>query len=472
MLGVLADFGDSSVRSLKLDTLVRLRWLAVAGQAAAVLFVRFGLNFRLPIAESFALIGASVALNLLLRLRFSSIHRLDGIHATLLLSWDALQLTGLLWLTGGLENPFACLLIAPVLVSSASLPPRSTALLGVVVAVAVTGLAAWHRPLPWGAVSPPSLPVLYVVGIWMALILTLSFSALYAFRVADESRRLAEALAATELVLQRESHLVALDGLAAAAAHELGTPLGTITVVVREMERELPPGSPLAEDVALLRSQSERCRDILRKLSSMGENPDAFFARQSLTDVVEEVVEPFRDLGTEIEVRRLGAGPAPVGPRSPAILYGLGNILENAVDFAENRVDVALDWNDREVVVVVADDGPGFSSGVLERLGEPWVTTREPLSSGGTAEHAETGGGLGLGFFIAQTFLARSGARVECRNKRFPEHGAEIRVQWPRALWQSDEAEIGSSNFALDDDLAALVGAAAEPSKNRSRASV
>jgi two-component system sensor histidine kinase RegB len=446
MLGVLADFGDTSVRSLKLDTLVRLRWLAVAGQTAAVLFVRFGLGFHLPLMECFALIGASMALNILLRLRFSSIHRLDGIHATLLLGWDALQLTGLLWLTGGLENPFACLLLAPVLVSSASLPPRSTALLGVVVAVATTVLAAFHAPLPWGTASPPSLPVLYVVGIWLALILTLSFSALYAFRVADESRRLAEALTATELVLQRERHLVALDGLAAAAAHELGTPLGTIAVVAREMERELPAGSPLAEDVALLRSQTERCRDILRKLSSMGEDPDAFFARQSLVGVIEEVVEPFRDLGTDLEVRRIGEGAEPIGRRNPAILYGLGNIVENAVDFAETRVTITIDWNDREVTVVVGDDGPGFSSGVLERLGEPWVTTREPLGPDeGGREGA--GGGLGLGFFIAQTFLMRSGARVTCDNKHFPEHGAEIRIQWPRSFWRAEDEPIGSSNF-------------------------
>ncbi len=448
MLGVLADFGDSSVRSLKLDTLVRLRWLAVIGQSASVLFVRWGLGFPLPTAACFALIGASVALNLLLRFRFSSIHRLDGIHAALLLGWDVSQLGGLLWLTGGLENPFVTLLIAPVLVSSASLPPRSTALLGVLVAGLVTVLAISHAPLPWGAVSQPVLPVLYVVGIWLAMILTLSFSALYAFRVADESRRLAEALTATELVLQREQHLTALDGLAAAAAHELGTPLGTIAVVTHEMERELPPGSPLADDIALLRSQSERCRDILRKLASMGSDPDAYFVRQSIAGAVEEVIEPFRDLGTEITVERRGDGADPVGRRNPAILYGLGNIVENAVDFAETAVSVLVEWDDREVAVTIADDGPGFSSGVLERLGEPWVTTREPLGTT-VEERSESGGGLGLGFFIAQTFLLRSGAKVVCDNKPFPGHGAEIRVVWPRSLWLLPPEDIGSSNFPI-----------------------
>jgi len=437
MLGVLSDFGDSSIRSLKLDTLVKLRWLAVAGQTAAVLFVGFGLGFRLPVASCFVLIGASVALNLALRLQFSTIHRLDGIHATMLLGYDVIQLAGLLYLTGGLENPFAFLLLAPVLVASASLPPRSTALLGALVAVLATVLAGLHLPLPWAATAPPSLPALYVVGIWLAILLTLSFSALFAFRVADENRRLAEALAATELVLQREQHLTALDGLAAAAAHELGTPLGTIAVVTREMERELPAGSPLADDVALLRSQSERCRDILRKLSSMGTDPDAYYVRLSVGALIDEVVEPFRDGGAKLTVKCRGEGAEPIGRRNPAILYGLANIVENAVDFAESEVLVSATWDAAEVTVTISDDGPGFSAGVIDRLGEPWVTTREP-----SAERAidEVGGGLGLGFFIAHTFLQRSGAAVTCTNKSFPAHGAEIRVVWPRALMEAAES--------------------------------
>ena len=438
MLGVLSDFGDSSIRSLKLDTLVKLRWLAVAGQTAAVVFVRFGLGFSLPLASCLVLIGASVALNLALRFHFSTIHRLDGIHATVLLGYDVIQLSGLLYLTGGLENPFACLLLAPVLVSSASLPPRSTALLGVLVAVMATVLTGLHLPLPWGTVSPPALPTLYVVGIWLAILLTLSFSALYAFRVADESRRLAEALAATELVLQREQHLTALDGLAAAAAHELGTPLGTIAVVTREMERELPAGSPLADDVALLRSQSERCRDILRKLSSMGADPDAYYVRLSVSALIDDVIEPFRDTGPMLTVKCVGSGPEPVGRRNPAILYGLGNIVENAVDFAESEVSIFARWTDDEVSITISDDGPGFSSGIIDRLGEPWVTTREPSSE---PAGDEVGGGLGLGFFIAHTFLQRSGGKVAYANKAFPAHGAEIRVTWPRHLMETPDPE-------------------------------
>ncbi|WP_333823089.1 ActS/PrrB/RegB family redox-sensitive histidine kinase [Pinisolibacter sp.] len=438
MLGVLSDFGDSSIRSLKLDTLVKLRWLAVAGQTAAVLFVRFGLGFHLPLVSCFVLIGASVALNLALRFQFSTIHRLDGIHATVLLGYDVIQLSGLLYLTGGLENPFAFLVLAPVLVSSASLPPRSTALLGVVVAVLVTLLAGFHLPLPWGLVSPPSLPPLYVLGTWLAILLTLSFSALYAFRVADESRRLAEALAATELVLQREQHMTALDGLAAAAAHELGTPLGTIAVVAREMERELAPGSPLADDVALLRSQSERCRDILRKLSSMGADPDAYYVRLSISALIDEVVEPFRDTGPRLAVKCAGDGAEPIGRRNAAILYGLGNIVENAVDFAESEVSIFATWNDEQVTITISDDGPGFSTAVIDRLGEPWVTTREPMMER-AVDHV--GGGLGLGFFIAHTFLQRSGGKVTCSNKPFPAHGAEIRVVWPRGLMEAAEIE-------------------------------
>ncbi|MEJ1156985.1 ActS/PrrB/RegB family redox-sensitive histidine kinase [Prosthecomicrobium sp. N25] len=433
----LADPRESPARSLKLATLVKLRWLALGGQAAAILIVRYLLEFQLPLAWCSALIAVSAVLNILLRVLFDPTHRLDGPYATGLLAYDIVQLSGLLFFTGGLANPFALLLLAPVMVSAATLPPRSTMLLGALVAAMATGLALVHWPLPWAGDPVPVLPPLYVAGLWFALVSTVVFSGSYAFRVAEEARQLAEALSAAELVLQREKHLTALDGLAAAAAHELGTPLGTIAVVTRELEREIPQGSPIADDIALLRSQSERCREILQKLTSLATGMDAYYERMPLSSLLEEVVSPLREFGVEIVVRRVArAGEEPVGRRDPGILYGLGNIVENAVDFAKGRVEITAEWDAREVVVTIADDGPGFAPGVIDRIGEPYVTTRDRSAP---RDPDEVGGGLGLGYFIAKTLLKRSGARVVCANRKPPESGAVIRITWPRAAMEVGE---------------------------------
>lgn len=443
MLPISNEPQDTSTRSLKLSTLITLRWLALAGQAVALLVVRYGLDFELPIVGCVVLIGISAGLNGWLRLRYGPSYRLDGIYATALLGYDVVQLSGLLFLTGGLANPFALLLLAPVMVSAATLPPRSTMMLGGLVAAAATVLAFAHWPLPWGPDGRPALPPLYIAGIWVALVSTVAFAGTYAFRVSEESRQLAEALTATELVLQRETHLTALDGLAAAAAHELGTPLGTIAVVTRELERELPPGSPIADDIALLRSQSERCREILLKLTTLASGGDAYYVRMPLSSLLEEVVSPLREFGVEIVVGRVGvAGPEPVGRRDPAILFGLGNILENAVDFAKGRVEVTAEWDLDQVVVTIADDGPGFAAEVIDRIGEPYVTTREKQAA---RETDDVGGGLGLGYFIAKTLLMRSGATVVCSNRKPPKSGAVIRISWPRAAMHDpgDDEDVG-----------------------------
>jgi two-component system sensor histidine kinase RegB len=234
------------------------------------------------------------------------------------------------------------------------------------------------------------------------------------------------------MVLAREQHLYALDGLAAAAAHELGTPLATIALVAKELEREFPSGSPHAEDVALLRSQSQRCRDILARLTSLSGQTDTHLGRLPLSHLIEEVVEAYRAFSAEIVVSPAsGTGPEPVGRRNPAIVQGLVNLVENAVDFAETRVTVGAKWNDSEVSVTIADDGPGFAAGIIARMGEPYLTTRMPAGEG-AADHEA--GGLGLGFFIAKTLLERTGARLELKNSEPPEKGAVVRVIWPRAL--------------------------------------
>ena len=424
--------GGFSGRSLRLDTLVRLRWLAVAGQAVAVVFVRFVLEFPLPLFVCVVLIGLSALLNVGLRARYPATLRLPEWPAFALLAYDVLQLGALLYVTGGLENPFAILLLVPVIVSAATLPPRPTVLLGLMVVASASLLAVSHWPLPWHPGDAFALPLVYIAGVWVALVSACAFTGIYAFRVASEARQLARALNAAEMVLAREQHLYALDGLAAAAAHELGTPLATIALVAKEMERDFPAGSPHADDVALLRSQSQRCRDILARLTSLSGQPDMHLARLPLSHLIEEVVEAYRAFAAEIVVKPPeGRGAEPVGRRNPAIVQGLVNLVENAVDFARERVTVAASWTDDEVTIEIADDGPGFSREVVARIGEPYVTTRaEP--AGGEPHHEA--GGLGLGLFIAKTLLERSGARLELANRELPGTGAVVRVVWPRTL--------------------------------------
>src|SRR5437763_1823912 len=290
-------------RNVRLDTLVRLRWVAVIGQTTAVLVVHFGLDFELPIWACLAVIALAAWLNVALRIRFRATQRLEPDRAAWLLAFDIAELAILVFLTGGLQNPFSFLLLGPVLLSATALPPQMTVTLGAFAAVCATVLIFYHYPLPWDSDEALALPAIYTMGIWLSLLLALGFIGVHAWQLTEESRQLADALAATELVLAREQHLSQLDGLAAAAAPELG------------------------------------------------------------------------------------------------------NLVENAVDFARARVDVAADWSGDDVGVTITDDGPGFAPEIMDRIGEPYVTStrRRRLNLGG-----EAGGGLGLGFFIAKTLLERS----------------------------------------------------------------
>ena len=241
-------------------------------------------------------------------IRFAASHRLDDNAALLLLSYDILQLSGLLYLTGGLQNPFSMLFLAPVMIAAVSLTGRGTLILGLLVVAMASLLAFYHYPLPWVAGQQITLPMLYVSGIWLAIVLGAAFIGIYAARVSDEARRLSEALAATELVLAREQHLTQLDGLAAAAAHELGTPLATITLVAKDLAKLLPTEGPVREDVDLLTQEVYRCRTILAKLASLGNESADMLDRMSVSHLVEEVVQPQRDFGVELgdrEVRSL-----------------------------------------------------------------------------------------------------------------------------------------------------------------------
>ncbi|MCK0198000.1 ActS/PrrB/RegB family redox-sensitive histidine kinase [Ancylobacter sp. 6x-1] len=444
---------------LRLDTLIRLRWLAVSGQALAILTVQLVFGFSLPIGACLAVVALSAWLNLALRLRYAGARRLTDGEAAWLLAYDILQLSALLFLSGGLANPFALLFLAPVLISATALSPRTTILLGVLAAACAALVGVWQMPLPWAPpgseafTPPPVLPVLYLVGIWCALATSIAFIGMHAWRVAEETRELSEALAATELVLAREQHLSALDGLAAAAAHELGTPLATITVVVKEIARSLPGDSPMHEDIGLLKEQAERCRAILRRLTSLGSG-DAPFDRMPISHLIEDVVSPHRNFGIGITVSRPSEGSEPVIARNPGLLYGLGNIVENAVNFAGNRVEIVATWSERDLTLRVSDDGPGFPAEQLDSIGAPYITSRGRQrwrKAGMEPDGENADDGLGLGVFIAKTLLERSGAELYFANRVAPAHGAEVTVRWPRDLIDISDRDPQWAGNDLDD---------------------
>jgi two-component system, sensor histidine kinase RegB len=443
---------EDSESRLRLQTAVRLRWFGVAGQLITVCYVYFVLGFNFDIGVCLALIALTAWLNVFFRLRYPMRTRLGTAFATALLAYDIVQLAALLYLTGGIENPFVFLIVAPVTVSAATLPPRNTIALGVLAAVATTLLVFWYRPLPWFTRGGFELPTLYNLGVLASVLAGTVFLALYVWRLAKEARQMSDALAATEMVLAREQQLHALDGLAAAAAHELGTPLSTITVVAKELALAAAKDGHLAEDIALLQSQAERCREILKKLTREPKEPDPLHARISVRELIEEAAAPYQGFNAEIVIRagpepgaNAGASREPVGERRPGVIYGLANLVENAVDFARQRVEITATWTAREVAISIADDGAGIAPPVLDALGEPYVTTRPAAPTGLSPDYEPSG--MGLGFFIAKTLLERSGATVSLENNG-PLGGAVAVVSWRREVFEGQAASAGERSAA------------------------
>jgi two-component system, sensor histidine kinase RegB len=420
-----------SVRRLGL-----IRWVAVAGQAAAVFVVQFILQFPLPFWPVAAVVVTSAALNVATSLPRRATARLGDREAAFYLGFDILQLGLLLYLTGGLQNPFAILMLAPVTVAATILSFDSVIGLSTLTVVAISGLAFFHLPLPWDG-PPPEPGALYILGVWIALVSSALFVAFYAWSVAEEARRMRDAFAATQLALAREQRVSAVGGLAAAAAHQLGSPLATIAVIAKELVRDLPPGSPHAEDAHLLLSQSERCRTILADLAQHREGESEPFHRLPFSALVEAAGEPYRAAASArgITVTLANAAsrdssenpvPAPLVAQSPEIMHGLGNLIQNATEFADREATITVSWSEDSAAIDILDDGPGFPPQVLARIGEPYISGR-----GDGHPH------MGLGIFIAQTLLERTGARLSFAN--LAEGGAQIVVEWRRAALEGAE---------------------------------
>ncbi|MEZ5921229.1 MAG: ActS/PrrB/RegB family redox-sensitive histidine kinase [Parvularculaceae bacterium] len=427
---------------VRLRTLTALRWLAVLGQTAAIVIVHFGLGYRLPLGLSLAAIAASAWLNIFAMLRFSPQRYLSDREAAAFISFDIIQLFALLFLTGGLINPFSVLVLAPVMIAASVLPLRLTIL---IVALALAGaslIAGYHLPLPWREGHSIEFPLVLNLGAWIAFSFATTFFAIYAHRISAEAAKMRSAYAASQLVLAREERLAALGGLAAAAAHELGTPLATIQLTAKEMANELKGAGLLEEDAKLLVTQAQRCREILGRLSNRGEEGDAMFDKISLDLMIKEAAAPFVENETGpvviFEMRGGAEENIPVIRRRPEIIYGLRNIIENAAGYARSKVLVAADWNRTRLRIEVLDDGPGFSTEILARLGEPYLGGKGRNRAASSAK-----GGLGLGFFIAKTLLERTGADISFENRAWPDDESQLGA-WVAAEWPREQIEAGN----------------------------
>ncbi|CUH38823.1 Sensor histidine kinase RegB [Jannaschia seosinensis] len=424
---------------VRLGTLINLRWLATLGQTVTVVFVSLWTSLTLEMGLCFLVIGVTVAANLLAMRIYPTTTRLADRAAFWFLLFDLCQLAALLFLTGGLNNPFALLFLAPVTSSATALSLRSTCTLGAVAVALISLLGGYHLPLTLGGDTALVLPPLFLWGFWTAIVTGMLFLAGFAFRLTLETERMSNALLATQTALSREQKLHDLGGVVAAAAHELGTPLATITLVASELADEvseaLPDRTDLSDDTRLIREQADRCRDILRSMGRAGKR-DRHLGAAPLEAILREAAEPHSGRGIAIRYDlapldgiAVTDGRKPAIRRTPEIIHGLRNLIQNAVDFARNEVWIDGRWSSDRIIVRIIDDGPGYPPEVLFRLGDPFLRSRRRRDYEG----------MGLGLFIAKTLLARTGAALAFDNGSAPGRnrpptrgGAIAEVVWPR----------------------------------------
>jgi two-component system sensor histidine kinase RegB len=415
------DFSEG--QWVRLRTLTTLRWFSVAGQIAVLSMAQGWFDLILPLGPCAMAIGAAVALNVICATVFTGNRRLEDHEAMLLLLFDLLQLTYLIAMTGGLDNPFLLLVIVPVTISAAALELKSTIFLGGLAVQLVSAVALVYRPLHFADGRQLALPFVYEIGFWMAVVSGTVFIAIFSRRIAVEMRAMADALLATQMALSREQKLTDLGGVVAAAAHELGTPLATIKMVATELADDLE--GEAREDARLIGAQADRCRDILRDMGRAGKD-DLHLRQAPLLAVVREAAEPHLDRGKRVEILDgIGLHLQPRIWRRPELIHGLRNLIQNAVDFAETRVWVDLEQTDGLIRIRIVDDGEGFPVHVLYRIGDPFVRDRRMPET-----HRRPGyEGMGLGLFIAKTLLERTGATLTFANGSDPFSGPGIRPE-------------------------------------------
>ena len=447
------DMFGRSLRAnwVRLRTLIVLRWIAIAGQIAAITAAQHLFDLELDLGWVVLAIGASVTINVIAIFIYPENKRLSEPEVALHLIFDITQLTALLYLSGGLNNPFALLILIPVTVSATALKSRTTVIVGALSILMVAFLAAFHIPLRSGPDVMLNLPQIFIQGFLVAIVVGVVFLAAFAQRVTSEVNAMQDALAATQWALAREQKLTDLGGVIAAAAHELGTPLATIKLVSSELKEELEDQPVLFEDAALIGEQADRCRDILRSMGRAGKD-DLHLKQAPIGAVIREAAEPHEGRGVNVNYDIAPDGDAdprqPTIGRWPEIIHGLRNLVQNAVDFAHKDIWVDIRWSDTQIKVRIVDDGSGFPPSVLGRIGDPFVRSRPEKAPEPSRPEYE---GMGLGLFIAKTLLERSGAELSFANARDPfnpspaqteRSGAVVEVTWPRGAISSDQVDL------------------------------
>jgi len=426
--------GRTRANWIRLRTMILLRWVAIAGQLIAITVAQMIYGLQLELGLCYLAIGMSVIANLIAVFVFPENKRLSEAENLGMIIFDLLQIASLLYLTGGLNNPFALLLLGPVTISATALNLRSTLILCSIAIVLVTFLSVYHHPLMNKTGDVLRIPGLFVFGQWVALIIAIVFTSAYSRRVTFEVHAMSDALAATQMALAREQKLTDLGGVVAAAAHELGTPLATIKLASSELIHDLQDQPDLAEDAELIRDQADRCRDILRDMGRAGKD-DLHMRHAPVEAIIEEAAEPHMDRGKEMILQQMGPTAQrktqPVITRKPEIIHGLRNLIQNAVDFASRTVRVETSWTETHLSVRIIDDGAGFPPHILGRIGDPFMRERPRAQRSETRPEYE---GMGLGLFIAKTLLERSGARLRFANgsEEAKGTGAVVEVIWPR----------------------------------------
>ena len=451
---------DSRSGWVRLRTLIALRWMAIAGQVSAIAVASIGFGLSLPVWHCALVIAASVLLNLVVTFRFPQTKRLSEAEALLMLLFDLAQLTCLVAITGGLTNPFVLLVLAPVTISASALELRTTLILGSAAILFVSLVALVAQPLHLAEGGVLQVPDLFIFGFWLSIVIGILFLGLYSRRVAMEIRAMADALLAAQMALAREQKLTDLGGVVAAAAHELGTPLATIKLVSTEMIDELSGQPDLLSDAMLIRDQADRCRDILRGMGRAGKD-DLHLRQAPFSAVIREAAEPHLTRGKEV-VFDFQPAPGSLARqpsilRRPELIHGVRNLVQNAVDFARTRVWVDGTWTDDALILRIADDGEGFPSTLIGRIGDPFVRLRRAASDDLLRPEYE---GMGLGLFIAKTLLERTGAVMTFANGIAPlvaaqagheRCGAVVSLRWPAAELIPHNDTISAENPPVQD---------------------